>query len=281
MNRKPQHLARKETTTTDWSDVADWYDELVGESGSEYHREVVLPGVVRLLGLAAGEMALDVACGQGVLCRLLHAKGVQAVGVDAAGQLIRLARERSDPAIQFHVGDVRDLKFLPENRFTAAACILAIQNIQPVQGVFESVRRALVPGGRFVMVMMHPAFRGPKYTSWGWEDAKVQYRRVERYLLPRKEPIMTHPGKDPKSYTWTFHRPIQSYVKSLRSAGLLVDAMEEWASHKVSEPGPRAAAENLARKEIPMFMAIRALKIDVPVAANGYGAVTTPVMEKT
>jgi hypothetical protein len=34
---------------TDWGKVANWYDDHVGEEGSEYHREVVLPGVIRLL----------------------------------------------------------------------------------------------------------------------------------------------------------------------------------------------------------------------------------------
>jgi hypothetical protein len=79
--------------------------------------------------------------------------------------------------------------------------------------------------------------------------------------VPRKEPIVTHPGKDPKRYTWTFHRPLQSYVKALRGAGLVVDALEEWASHKRSDSGPRAKAENTARREIPMFLALRAVKI--------------------
>ena len=41
---------------------------------------------------------------------------------------------------------------------------------------------------------------------------------------------------------------------------MLVDAMEEWPSHKVSTSGPRAPAENVARKEIPMFLALRAVK---------------------
>jgi hypothetical protein len=114
---------------------------------------------------------------------------------------------------------------------------------------------------------MHPAFRGPKETSWGWDQAKnVQFRRVDRYLLPRKTPITTHPGSAPDVYTWTFHKPIESYVKGLRNVGLLIDALEEWPSHKTSEPGPRAAAENAARKEIPMFLAMRAVKIVRPGA---------------
>jgi ubiquinone/menaquinone biosynthesis C-methylase UbiE len=245
--------------------VAEWYDRLVGDEGSEYHREVVHPGVARLLNVQPGEAVLDVACGQGVLCRLLSEKGARVTGVDAAAELIRAARQRGPEDIRYHVGDARELSFLPADAFDAAACVLAIQNIQPIQPVFEGVRRALRPGGRFVLVMMHPAFRSPKETRWGWdEEEKVQFRRVDRYLLPRKSPIVTHPGKSPDVYTWTFHRPIGAYVKALRNAGLLVDALEEWGSHKVSEPGPRAAAENTARKEIPMFMSLRGLNIGIP-----------------
>jgi hypothetical protein len=83
---------------------------------------------------------------------------------------------------------------------------------------------------------------------------------VDRYLLPRKIPIVTHPGKDPGKYTWSFHKPIEAYVRALRNAGMLIDAIEEWASHKKSTSGPRAGAENVAREEIPMFLAIRAMK---------------------
>jgi hypothetical protein len=69
-----------------------------------------------------------------------------------------------------------------------------------------------------------------------------------------------------KDYTWTFHKPIEAYVKPLRTAGLLIDALEEWPSHKTSTSGPRAPAENVARKEIPMFLALRAVKVMPPDA---------------
>ena len=115
--------------------------------------------------------------------------------------------------------------------------------------------------------MMHPCFRGPKETSWGWDQsAGVQFRRVDRYLIPRKNPIVTHPGSDPNHYTWTFHRPLGAYVKSLRQSGLLIDALEEWPSHKKSTSGPRAAAENRAREEIPMFLALRAVRVPETLA---------------
>ena len=247
---------------TDWGNVAAWYDALVGQSGSEYHQQVVIPRLMKLLVLRSGERFLDIAGGQGVLCRAARDLGVEVTGVDAAKDLIDAARQRGPADIHYHIGDARDLTFLPEARFHAAACVLAIQNIHPISPVFEGVSRALVHGGRFALVMMHPCFRGPKETSWGWDEKKkAQYRRVDRYLIPRKTPIVTHPGKSPDTYTWSFHKPIEDYVKALSNAGLLIDTIEEWPSHKTSTSGPRAAAENTARKEIPMFMAIRALKM--------------------
>src|SRR6476620_10293211 len=100
---------------TDWGDVAAWYDQLVGESGSEYHREVVLPGVLRLLALQPGDRAIDIACGQGVLCRILHERGVEMTGVDAAKELIMAARERGPKEIRYDKADARELGFLPDN----------------------------------------------------------------------------------------------------------------------------------------------------------------------
>ena len=255
----------KKHLKTDWGEVAGWYDQLVGEAGSEYHRQVVLPGVLKLLQPQPGQKIIDLACGQGVLCRLLHSKGAEVTGLDAAESLIRVARERGPAEIRYDVADARELKFLPPDTFDCAACVLAIQNIHPIAPVFASAARALKPLGKLVIVMMHPCFRGSKETSWGWDEAKkVQYRRVDRDLIPSKTPIVTHPGAAPDQYTWTFHKPIESYVKALRSAGLLIDAIEEWPSHKTSTSGPRAAAENVARKEIPLFMAMRALKLQAP-----------------
>ena len=186
--------------------------------------------------------------------------GAAVTGIDAAAELIRIARERSDPAIEYLIGDARKLPQHPQlaaASFDAATCVLAVQNIHPLPPLIAGMGDLLKRGGRLVLAMMHPCFRSPKATAWGWdESAEAQYRRVDRYLLPRKEPIVTHPGKDPHRYTWTFHRPLQSYFKALRQAGFVVDALEEWTSHKTSQAGPRAAAENLARKEIPMFLAL-------------------------
>jgi len=50
-------------------------------------------------------------------------------------------------------------------------------------------------------------------------------------------------------------------VKALHKAGFTLKILEEWNSHKKSEPGPRAKAEDRARKEIPLFLYFGAVRI--------------------
>ena len=139
---------------------------------------------------------------------------------------------------------------------------MAIQNIEKMDLLFKSASRWLKTGKHFVVVMTHPCFRIPRQSHWGWDDEKkLEYRRVDHYMTETTVPILTPPFADSKSFTLTFHRPLQSYVSALVQAGFCVDAMEEWVSNKNSRPGKRAKAENRARKEIPLFLALRARSI--------------------
>jgi hypothetical protein len=54
---------------------------------------------------------------------------------------------------------------------------------------------------------------------------------------------------------------MQDYMKALSSAGFAITRIEEWISHKKSEKGPRQEAEDRARKEFPLFLAIEARRI--------------------
>jgi ubiquinone/menaquinone biosynthesis C-methylase UbiE len=144
--KAPRKSDRKGSIRTDWSPVADWYDELVGDSGSEYHQKIVIPGVLRLLGPVKDERMIDIACGQGVLCRALHERGIRVTGADAAVELIRAARDRGPAEIHYEVADATNLSNFADGKFDAAVCMLAIQNIHPLAPVFSSIGRILKPG---------------------------------------------------------------------------------------------------------------------------------------
>jgi ubiquinone/menaquinone biosynthesis C-methylase UbiE len=246
--------------------VAGWYDELVGEGGSEYQREVVIPRAMKLVNAKRGERVLDVACGQGVLCRVLARAGARVTGIDAAPALIEAAKRRNQSdqlAIDYRIGDARSLgEIFDVDIFDAAVVVLAIQNIAPLSPVWEGCHRVLRHGGRLVVVMMHPCFRVPRASHWGWdEQRRVQYRAIEQYLSSSRTEIQIHPGTDRSLTTPSFHRPLQAYVNTLGSAGFAIDRVEEWTSHKTSPAGPRKAALDKSRNEIPMFLALRAILV--------------------
>ncbi len=243
-----------------WDHVANWYDSLVGGKGQYYHQHVIFPSVLKLVNVKPGLKVLDLACGQGVFCRELLKLNAKATGVDSSPRLIESAKHYG-PGVEYIIDDARSLKKLSDQSFDRAVSILALQNIDPIDGVFSRVSALLRSHGTFTIVILHPSFRSPRITGWG-EDVgrKLQFRRIDRYITPMKIPIEMHPGKMNKQVTWTYHRPLQAYIEVGTQNGFVIDAMEELVSDKVSE-GKHAKQENLARQEIPMFMAIRYRKV--------------------
>lgn len=270
--RKPQRAGKKEGSASVWDQAARWYDALVGMKGSEYQRKVVMPGVWNLLGLKKGNRVLDLACGQGVFCRFAATKRIKVTGVDISSELIAHAIKRSGAGVQYLAADAGDPKILQGEKFDGVSCILAIQNIENIVPVFENAMRLLNPSGCFVLALTHPCFRIPRQSHWSWdEEKKLMGRTMDLYSSEVSIPLMTPPKSGSKGYTLTYHRPLQTYFKALSAAGLHIDMLEEWASHKTSEPGKRSRGENRAREEFPLFMAIRAVPAPEPVRSARSG----------
>lgn len=246
---------------TSWEKSADWYDRILGERGSELYQAVVIPQALAMLAPKKGEQILDLGCGQGVFSRAISETGAQVTGVDAAPTLIEKARTyRSRTPIRYFDRDAANLQGIGE--FDAASAILCLQNMEHLEKVCTSVASVLKPGARMLWVLNHPAFRIPKQTSWEFaKDHSAQYRRVDAYSSTLSIPILMHPGKANSESTTSFHRSLESLSKAGFAAGLTIFGLSEWHSHKESQPGPRARAENHARKEFPLFLAMLWRKI--------------------
>ncbi len=244
---------------TSWDNVAEWYDEFLETSKDSYQKHVILPNILRILNLKKKDRVLDLACGQGFFSRQFAHTSAQVTGADASAELIALARARSPKQIIYHVLSADKLDSIVSGSFDAITIILALQNIKNIAGVFAECRRLIVPHGRVVIVINHPAFRIPQQSSWGWDNARrAQYRRVDAYLTESYAPIDMHPGAQRKETTLSFHRPLQTYVNTLAKYDFYITRMEEWISHRISMKGPRQIAENKSRREIPLFLMIEA-----------------------
>jgi ubiquinone/menaquinone biosynthesis C-methylase UbiE len=257
---------KPESKDRGWDAVASWYDKLVGESGSNYHQNVILPAALRMLDPQPGESVIDVCCGQGVLVRPLLEAGIgKFTGVDASPRLIDFAKSRhgAEPRVSLVVADVCQPGSWVNGTHDAATCVMAVHDVPDLAAMFSNISRALRPGGRAVMVFMHPCFRIPRKTHWGWDaDQKIQYRRIDAYSTPLEIPITTHPGKGTGEETRFHHRPLADLLTAMGGGGLAVTGCEELHSHRRSQAnGPFSKAEHAAAEEFPLFIALKAVRI--------------------
>ena len=189
---------------TDWGHVAKWYDKHLDEDDT-YHAKVILPNLTRLLGDMKGQRVLDLACGQGYFA-LNWAKSAKYVyGIDLGLGLIKIAEENykkekeiliknkskgnskwdkhgvvrgvdisknSLAEVEFYVSPADNLEMIADGTLDKITCVLALQNIEEVAGVFKECERVLKKYGRMFIVLNHPSFRNPRNTHWGWDEEK-------------------------------------------------------------------------------------------------------------
>ncbi len=241
-----------------WDQVAQWYDQLVGDEGSDYHKNVIMPALLKRLQPLSGASVIDVCCGQGFVGKLLKQAGASRVhGVDASPQLIASAQKRNagETNLSYEVADACQPGAWANGSYDAALCIMAVHDVPDLTGLFQNIARSLTDRGRALLVFMHPCFRMPQHSHWGWDaEQKIQYRRMDRYGTEKTIAITTHPGRKSSEQTKFYHRPLPSYVQSLSAAGLAITGCDELFSHRRSQVGPRSKAEHLAAEEFPLFL---------------------------
>jgi len=250
---------RRPTSEAGWDGLATWYDGWVGDDGSRYHHALAIPAVLDLLEPIWGEDVLEIGAGQGVLAEHIARVGARYTGIDASPRLIDIARRRHGRAGRFFVGDARRLPAVPELRpasFDAAVFLLSIQDMDPLEAIFDALGWALRPTSRVVILMTHPAFRQPRHAGWGFDEGrKLVFRRVDAYLSPMAVPMKQLRGGAPfRSY----HRPISSYVNGLAAEGFAVDAMREIPDSLDERRATTRRAGTRAAAEIPLFLVLRA-----------------------
>jgi len=105
--------------------------------------------VLELLKPLTDERILDLACGDGVLTEKIAASGAMVVGVDAAAEMVKAAKNRG---LDARIMDGAALSFNGEFDAVFSNAALHWMKSDP-DAVIAGVRRALKPGGRFVAEM--------------------------------------------------------------------------------------------------------------------------------
>jgi ubiquinone/menaquinone biosynthesis C-methylase UbiE len=211
------------------------------------------------LSLSPVSNLLDLACGNGVLAKSLPNE-VKYTGIDLSESLIKYAKNGDKNYLHRYIVDDITKPLQISETFTHAAIILALQNIQNPEKVLQNASKLLIVNSKLLIVLNHPAFRIPRQSSWDVDEGrKIQYRRVDKYMSPMEIPININPSDRNSEVVMSYHFPISDYSRMLKDAGFMIELIEEWTSDKESV-GRAGKMENRSRSEIPLFLAILAVK---------------------
>jgi 2-polyprenyl-6-hydroxyphenyl methylase/3-demethylubiquinone-9 3-methyltransferase len=105
-----------------------------------------------------GKTALDVGCGAGLLCEPLARLGAQVTGIDAAPEVIAVARDHAAAMgleIDYRNAAVEQL----EGRFDIVTCMEVIEHVADPAAFLQSLAGRLAPGGLLILST-------PNATGW-------------------------------------------------------------------------------------------------------------------
>jgi ubiquinone/menaquinone biosynthesis C-methylase UbiE len=250
-----------------WDTMAAWLDEKHKDEGDLWHRALIDPPLLRLLGPVAGQRVLEVAAGNGYLARKLARQGGHVTAIDASANLIALAQQREarDPlGIVYHVADAARSEMLRDGAFDVVVCNMALMDIEDAAGALGQAARVLRASGRFLASFSHPCFDVPGASAWVVERMDLTttvWRKVSRY----REVFQgwcpwRFAGPTGFHHTPAYHRPLSWYFRALRNAGLVVTALEEPA------PTEELAAQSSQGEwlaSVPLHVVIEAHKLTV------------------
>lgn len=246
-----------------WEAMAAWYDAKQGDDGDQWHRTLIDPPFLRVVGDVRGRRLLDLACGNGYLARRFARMGAEVTGVDASAPIVERARARelAQPlGITYHVADTARLTMVDDAGVDIVACNMALMDIEDAAGTIREVGRILRPGGRFVASLSHPCFDIAGASAWVIERmdfTTTVWRKIRRYRECHTGQVPWRAGDEHVGDTPAYHRPLSWYVRTLRASQLAVTAFVE------PEPTPEFLAASPSGPwiaEIPLHCVIEATK---------------------
>ncbi len=239
-------------TVSNYDQIAQWYDESI-LSSSLIH-ELLGPSLFDLLGNIEGQHICDLACGQGIIARLLAAKGATVVGIDISEKLLEIAQRHEDagpPGITYLRDDAQTLHAVEDAAFDGVICNMALMDIPDIASTFRTIWRVLRPNGWFICVITHPCFQTPSSTWSTKEDGTVS-REVQGYFAEGFWRSDNPNGV--RGLVGAYHRMLSTYLNTLTESGLILE--------RVLEPqatGPIATSRRWY-EEVPAALLVRCRK---------------------
>lgn len=137
---------------------SDVFCKVYNEFGWNYYPEIFGEQLLEWLGQngVKPETSLDLACGTGILCEILHKNGIRASGMDLSAGMIEIARA-GDPGIHYDVADM--ITYRPDRQFDLVTCtgdaLNHIGSLDDIEKIFRNVYAYLSVGGYFIFDILN------------------------------------------------------------------------------------------------------------------------------
>jgi SAM-dependent methyltransferase len=211
------------------------------DSYDRFHRDAFLPLVP-----PAGELTVDVGCGEGRVSRDLCTLGHRVLAIDLSPAMSRAAATHPAAPVPAVVADAARLP-LPTGAADCAVAFMSLHDIDHMPAAVREIARILSVGGRLVMAIVHPINSAGEFTG-DRADADRPFVIDGSYLQPERyvDTVTSH------GMTVTFHgehRPLQAYTEALAGAGFVIERLLEPTSADPAKPWRR----------VPLFLNVRAV----------------------
>ena len=137
---------------------SDVFCKVYNEFGWNYYPEIFggqLLEWLRRNGVKP-KSSMDLACGTGILCDILHKHGILASGMDFSAGMIQIARA-GNPDIHYDVADM--ITYCPDKQFDLVTCtgdaLNHIEDLSDVNKIFRNVYGYLSEGGYFIFDILN------------------------------------------------------------------------------------------------------------------------------
>jgi len=137
---------------------SDVFCKVYNEFGWNYYPEIFGEQLLTWLTRhnVTPKNSMDLGCGTGILCEILHRHGIWASGMDFSAGMIEIARQRS-PEIVYEVADM--ITYCPDTQFDLVTCtgdaLNHIGQLSDIQRIFQNVYRYTSPGGYFIFDILN------------------------------------------------------------------------------------------------------------------------------
>lgn len=236
---------------------ADWWIRKIREGHDRYRKDFTDRVIVDALAPQAGEVIIDAGCGEGWLTRVCAAAGAEAIGVDLSPAFVDAARTVMNGAAGAPRFELADMRALPIHDGSADVVVAnhVLTDIPDAGIAIAEFARVLRPGGRLVVLVVHPCFYGLRAER----EAVMPMPTADEYFAgPRvvRQPFSMGGEKSPAMVT-TYVHPLTSWFSWLFDNGLAPTHVSE------PRPGPELMGdpwwqENFRR---PLFLLLEARKV--------------------